>query len=174
MEVGVIIGAGIGVGSTTLAGWLASRRDDRIRREERTDARHSELGLAMRNYLAAIAAIAAELPNDRPPLQPSAIDPWLDKLAKLTGLDFIAYIVGRLLQRAMFGKRPEQLGDRLADAAAHLRLIAPPEVERYMIEGEQLSRKYEPGNERWLEDWKDYMSRMRVGFRATLDQLGAQ
>jgi hypothetical protein len=51
MEVGVIIGAGIGVGSTTLAGWLASRRDDRIRREERTDARRSELGLAMRNYL---------------------------------------------------------------------------------------------------------------------------
>jgi hypothetical protein len=174
MEVGVIIGASIGVGSTTFAGWLASRRDDRIRREERTDARHSEVGLAMRNYLAAIAAIAAELPNDRPPLQPSAIDPWLDKLAKLTGLDFIAYIVGRLLQRAMFGKRPEQLGDRLADAAAHLRLIAPPEVERYMIEGEQLSRKYEPGNERWLEDWKDYTSRMRAGFRAALDRLGAQ
>jgi hypothetical protein len=74
----------------------------------------------------------------------------------------------------MFGKRPEQLGDRLADAAAHLRLIASPEVERYMIEGEQLSRKYEPGNERWLEDWKAYTSRMRAGFRAALDQLGAQ
>lgn len=172
VEVGYIIGGVIGVGASALGYGLSSRRDDRIRAEERKAARHAELKQAMRGYLAAVDALTAEMPEDVPPKPPpSRFDSWLLKFANASSLDFVAFIIGRLLQRAMYGNRPNQLLDRLADASAHLRLIATPEVDNFMVEGEALSRAYKPRDVEWLNTWKEYRGRMRTGFREILDQL---
>jgi hypothetical protein len=55
--------------------------------------------------------------------------------------------------------------------SAHLRLVAPPEVEAYMIEGEALGRRHVAGDEAWTAEWRDFRSRMRQGFREALDGL---
>src|ERR1700727_2507587 len=174
MEAGIIIGAVIGFAGTGGVGWLAGKRDDRLREEDRKDAKRAELKAAMANYLAAIDALTLELPNDPPPTEPLAIDKWIMKMAKITGIDFVGFILARFLHRAMYGKRPAELADRLADAASYLRLIAPPEVEQYMIEGQALSQEYKPHDKQWVEGWDEFRKRMRAGFRAALDQLDAQ
>jgi hypothetical protein len=171
MEVGVIIGAGIGVSSTGLAGWWATHRDDRIRREQSDGSRRDELQQAMRAYLAAIDSLSVEMTKELVPSAPTAFDQRLLKLAKITGFDFLASIAGILLQRAMYGNRHNQLLDRLTDASAHLRLVAPPAVEDFMIEGEALTKRYRPNDEAWMDEWKAYRDRMRTGFRAALDQM---
>jgi hypothetical protein len=171
VELGYIIGPVIGAGATVLGVTLTSRRDDRIRCEGRESSRRAQLEQAMWRYLAAIDALTVEATGELPPqAQPLRIDPWLMKFAKLTGLDFIGFILSRLLQRAIYGNRHNQLADRLADASAHLRLIAPPAVEAFMVEGEELSKRHEAHDDEWLEDWMDFRRRMRAGFR---DALGA-
>jgi hypothetical protein len=86
-------------------------------------------------------------------------------------LELLAFIINHILQRAMYGNRPHQLLDRLADASAHLRLIAPPTVEHFMIEGERLANKYTPHDERWLADWREFRLSMRSGFREIFNQF---
>lgn len=170
MELGYIIGPVIGVGATVLGVTIAGKRDDRIRGEERESSRRAQLEQAMWRYLAAIDALTVEATGELPPqAQPMRIDPWVMKVAKATSLDFIGYIVSRLLQRAMYGNRHNQLTDRLADASAHLRLIAPPAVEAFMVEGEELSKRHKAHDEQWLDDWLDFRRRMRAGFREILD-----
>lgn len=71
----------------------------------------------------------------------------------------------------MYGNRHHQLLDRMTDAAAHLRLIAPPAVEALMTEGQSLADKYAPHEEQWLIDWREFRKRMRAGFREILDQF---
>jgi hypothetical protein len=169
MELGYIIGPVIGAGATVLGVTITSRRDDRIRREERESSRRAQLEQAMWRYLAAIDALTAEASDEAPPkAPPTRLDPWLMKFAKVTSLDFIAFVLSRLLQRAIYGNRHHQLIDRLADAASHLRLIAPPAVEAFMVEGEKLSKRYKAHDEKWLEDWIDFRRRMRAGFRDIL------
>jgi hypothetical protein len=173
--IGPVIGAGIGAGATVLGVTLTSRRDDRIRREERESSRRAQLEQAMWRYLAAIDALTAEAKGELPPqAQPLRIDPWLMKFAKLTSLDFIGFIISRLLQRAIYGNRHNQLTDRLADASAHLRLMAPPAVEVFMVEGDALAKRFKVHDERWLEDWLDFRRRMRAGFRDALDAQVAE
>ena len=169
--IGPVVGAGIGAGATVLGVSLTSRRDDRIRREEREDTRRAKLEQAMWRYLAAIDALTAEASGETPPpqAQPLRIDPWLMRLAKAASLDFVAFILSGLLQRAIYGNRHHQLVDRLADASAHLRLVAPPAAEAFMVEGEGLSKRYQPRDEQWLHEWMEFRSRMRAGFRAILD-----
>lgn len=168
--IGPVIGAVIGAGATVLGVTLTSRRDDRIRREERESSRRAQLEQAMWRYLAAIDALTAEASDETPPRpQPMRIDPWLMRFAKATGLDFVAFVASRLLHRAIYGNRHHQLIDRLADASSHLRLIAPPAVEVFMAEGEKLSKRFKEGDEQWLEDWRDFRRRMRAGFRDILD-----
>lgn len=174
MEVGIIIGAAIGAGTTVLGVWLNSRRDDRIRAEEYKRAQHSELLHAMRAYLAAIDAITGEMPNELVIPPPSKFDRQLVKVGNALGLDFPAAIIGRLLQRAMYGNRHHQLLDRMVDASAHLRLVATPAVEALMIDGTGIGRKYVPGDEQWLETWTDFRQRIRTGFREILDDPEAK
>ncbi len=170
MELGYIIGPVIGAGATVLGVTLSSKRDDRIRREESATARRAQLEQAMWRYLAAIDALTAEASDDPPPKpEPMRIDPFLMKVAKKTSLDFVGFILSRLLQRAIYGNRHYQLLDRLADASAHLRLICPPAVEEFMAEGEKLSKRYKPDDAHWLADWMEFRSRMRAGFREILD-----
>ncbi len=174
MELGYIIGPVIGAGATVLGVTLSSRRDDRIRREERESSRRAQLEQAMWRYLAAIDALTVEVTTDEipPKAEPTRLDPWLMKFAKLTSLDFVGFIVSRLLQRAIYGNRHHQLIDRLADASSHLRLIAPPTVEAFMVEGEELSKRHKAHDDEWLEDWLAFRRRMRAGFRDVLDARG--
>jgi hypothetical protein len=166
---GYIIGPVVGAGATALGVTLTSRRDDQIRREERESSRWAQLEQAMWRYLAPIDALTVEAKGELPPqAQPLRIDPWLMKFAKLTSLDFIGFILSRLLERAIYGNRHNQLTDRLADAS-HLRLIAPPAVEAFMVEGEELSKHHKAHDDEWLEDWLDFRRRMRAGFRDALD-----
>jgi hypothetical protein len=168
--IGPAIGGVIGVGGTLLGGTLTGKRDDRIRSEGREESRRAELKQAMWSYLGAVDALTAEMPDDHPVKpQPMFLDRWILRAAKTTGFDFLAYILGRLLQRAISGTRPHQLLDRMADASAHLRLVAPPAVEAYMIEGEALGRNYAPQDEQWLASWMEFRARMRRGFREALD-----
>jgi hypothetical protein len=170
VELGYVIGPLIGVGATVVGVSLTGKRDDRIRKEERKASRQAELKQAMRGYLAAIDALTAELPGDLVKPSPTRVDRWILRVGKATGFDFLATVIGRLLQRAMFGNRPHQLLDRLADASAALRLIAPPAVEAYMIEAETLGQGYAPQNEHWMTEWRELRRRMRTGFREVLDQ----
>jgi len=174
MEGDIIIGAAIGAGATVLGVRLNSRRDDRIRMEDRKSAQHAELLHAMHAYLAAINAITCEMPNELvvPPL--SKFDQTLVKLGDALGLAFPAAIIGRLLQRAMYGGRHHQLLDRMVDASAHLRLVATPAVEALMLDGAGVAHKYIPGDEQWLETWTDFRDRIRTGFREVLDDLDAE
>jgi hypothetical protein len=173
MELGVIVGAVIGVGGTAIGLGLNSRRDDRIRKEEREASRRDELQLAMRRFLAAVDALTAEMPEDMPAkTPPNRFDSWLLKIGTALGLDFPALIIGRLLQRGIYGKRPHELIDRLSEASAHLRLIAPPEIERILLESEGLRKRYKPHDEQWMNEWQDYRKQMRAGFRLVLDKLG--
>ncbi len=170
MELGYIIGPLIGAGATVLGVTLSGRRDDRIRREERESSHRARLEQAMWRYLASIDAVTAEATGEIPPkVSASRLDPWLMKFAKVTSLDFLGFIISRLLTRAIYGNRHNQLTDRLADASSHLRLIAPPAVETFMVEGEVLSKRYKAHDEMWLEDWLDFRRRMRQGFREVLD-----
>jgi hypothetical protein len=59
MELGYIVGAGIGAGAVLLGVVLTGRRDDRVRTEERRVAERAELRQTMRSYLAAIDALTA-------------------------------------------------------------------------------------------------------------------
>jgi hypothetical protein len=69
----------------------------------------------------------------------------------------------------MYGERPGVPLDRLADASAHLSLMAPPAVDALIAEAENLTRSYAPHDERWMADWKEYRSRLRQGFRNELE-----
>jgi len=170
VELGYIIGPVIGAGATVLGVTLSSRRDDRLRREERESSRQAQLEQAMWRYLAAIDALTVEATGELPPkAEPTRLDPWLMKFAKLTSLDFVGFVISRLLQRAIYGSRHNQLIDRLADASSHLRLIAPPAVETFMAEGEELSKCFKTHDEEWLKDWLAFRRRMRAGFRDVLD-----
>ncbi|HXB64106.1 MAG TPA: hypothetical protein VNV42_04425 [Solirubrobacteraceae bacterium] len=172
MELSYIVGAGIGAGAVLLGVVLTGRRDNRVRTEERRVAERAELRQALRSYLAAIDALTAMMPEDPPPKPPlTPLDQRLLKIARGTGLELLAFIINRILQRAMYGNRPHQLLDRLADASAHLRLIAPPTVAQFMIEGEHLANKYAPHDEQWLADWREFRKHMRSGFREALDHL---
>lgn len=168
--IGPVVGAVIAAGATVAGLTLTNRRDDRIRREEREASRHEQLRQGMSRYLAAIDSVTAEMPEDAPPKpEPMWIDPYLTKVAEAMSLDVAGFIAGRLLQRALYGSRPHQLIDQLAEAASHLRLIAPPEVEAFMVEADQLRKRYKAHDAKWLEEWMAFRRRMRAGFKDILD-----
>jgi hypothetical protein len=50
-------------------------------------------------------------------------------------IEFLVTILARLLERAMYGRRRQELNDRLTQASAHLRLVATLEVEAYIAGG---------------------------------------
>jgi hypothetical protein len=71
--VGTLIGAAI-----TIVGFgVSAVRDARTRREERDERRHTELGQAMREFLAAVDAIMVE--TEGQPVRPrlTRADRWL-------------------------------------------------------------------------------------------------
>jgi hypothetical protein len=166
---GTLIGALIVAVTTVLVFVLTGVRERRIRSDERAAAERGELQRAMREYLAATDAAVLEAEREFPRPNQTRIDRWLDRSLKGTSAEFVALIFVRLLQRAMYGRRTSEVTDRLAAASAHLRLVAPPEVEAYMVEAETVSKKHSPGDEKWMEEWRALRTRMRQGFREALD-----
>jgi hypothetical protein len=166
---GTLIGALIVAVTTVLVFMLTGRREKRIRAEERALADKGELQQAMREYLAAVDAAVLEAEREFPPPRMSRADRWIERTLDGTSMEFLALIIVRLLQRAMYGRRPGEVTDRLAAASAHLRLIAPPAVEAYMVEAEALTKEHKPSDDKWQEEWKAFRARMRQGFRQALD-----
>jgi hypothetical protein len=170
---GYIVGTLIGAGTTILGFAINAVREGRARKEERATSRQSELQQAMRAYLAAIDDLILEGQNHPVPPRRTRLDRVFEERMRGTTFEFIGHILVRLLERAIYGRRKGELLDRLSAASAHLRLIAPQEVEAYMIEGEAICPRHRPGDEKWQEEWKDFRSRMRQGFREKLDESGA-
>ncbi len=63
-----------------------------------------------------------------PPPERSRIDDMLDRVAEGTSFDIVVHIFVRVLRRAAYGRRPDDLVDGLALAATQFRLIAPESV----------------------------------------------
>jgi hypothetical protein len=84
----------------------------------------------------------------------------------------VAHVLGRLIERAVYGRRRHDLLDRLAAASAHLRLVAPPEVDAYMIKVEVLAEEHRPGDRKWIKRWRELRAEMRQGFREALHEHG--
>jgi hypothetical protein len=167
-----VIGALIATATTVLGFGLNAWREKGVRRELRRSERQGELQRAMRAYLSALDDLTLE-DETNAVVRPRLTRPerWAQKRLEGTPVDFLVTIIARLLERAMYGRRRYELNDRLTQAASHLRLAAPPEVEAYMIEGEALGRRHRAGDEAWQGEWREFRSRMRQGFREALDGL---
>src|SRR5579884_3035478 len=109
-----VVGSLIGGGFVLAGVLLTAIRDDRAREAERQARQVEKLEAAMREYLSALAAIAAETSDNPEQPKKSRIDRWLDRLAEKTSFDIVAHILMRLLRRAAYGRRPDELSDRLA------------------------------------------------------------
>ena len=168
---GYVIGALIATATTVLGFALNGWRERGVRRELRRSERQGELQRAMRAFHSALDDLTLE--DETYPVRPrlTRADRWMQERLRGTSVEFLVTIIARLLERAMYGRRRYELTDRLTQASAHLRLVAPPEVEAYMVEGEALGRRYAPGDEAWKAEWREFRSRMRQGFRAALDDL---
>jgi hypothetical protein len=91
---------------------------------------------------------------------------WLQR----TGLDVVVHICVRVLRRLAYGRRRDELADRLTLAAAELRLIAPPGVLSVM---EQIPRvdAGDPAGAAWRAEWSVVRDEIRDGFREQLAVL---
>lgn len=167
-----IAGAVIGAGAVLAGVLITIGRDSRIRKEERNATKRRELQQAMQEYLAALDALMLEADDFPVPIRQTRVDRWVAKEVRGTTLEFLLHLIYRLLKRVVYGHRHDDLSDRLVAASAHLRLVAPPAVEQYMVEGESLGKEHRDGDEQWKERWKEFRSRMRTGFREALDDPG--
>lgn len=151
-----------------LGGVLAMVRESFVRGAERREAKAAKLEAAMREYLAALDAITVEAENAPIPPKKNRFDRWLERKAQGTTLDFIGTLLARLLHRAVSGQRVVMLGDRLALAAAQLRLIAPESVLAIMQEVEEATKRAGPAGEHWPREWRLIRDDVRTGFRREL------
>lgn len=170
---GYVVGSLIG-GGFVLAGVLVTAiRDDRARKSERQAERTAKLENAMREYLAALDAIALEGMDTPPAPAPSRTDKALDWLAKQTSLDTVAHILVRVLRRAAYGRRRDDLVDRMTLAATQLRLIAPGSVLAIMREIDEATKDGDPSDAEWYGRWKEMRGPVRDRFREELAAVTA-
>jgi len=170
---GYVIGSLIGAGAVLLGALLTAQRQKRTREAEREAAQRAELKNALREYLAALDALTNELADHPRQPKPTRLDRALDRAASRAGLPVIGFLILRLVHRAVYGQRHHVLSDRIVNAASLLRLIAPPGVEAYMQEAEEVAARWAPGDEAWREEWSVLRARVRAGFRRELDALSA-
>jgi hypothetical protein len=161
-------GAFIG-GGFVLAGVLVTTvRDAITRKAEHRAVFAARLEGAMREYLAVLDALASEV-SDMPAVpKQTALDRWLDRVAERTSFDIITHIVLRVLRRAVYGKRPDELVDRMALASTQLRLIAPDSVLAIMREIDAATERAGPGGVGWHREWKSMRDHVRGAFRKEL------
>jgi hypothetical protein len=165
-----IVGAIIGAGAVLAGVLITIIRDGRIRKEDRLAANRRELQQAMQEYMAALDAAILEADDFPAPLRQTAVDQWFAKEVRGTLIESFLHLIYRLLKRAVYGHRLDDLSDRLVAASAHLRLVAPPAVEEYMREAEALGKEHRASDEDWKEKWKALRAKMRQGFREALDE----
>ncbi len=122
--------------------------------------------------MAALDASILEVEDFPVPPRVSAMDRWFDKQVEGTVFDVVRHIIVRVLKRAVYGRRHDDLSDRLVGAAARLRLVAPPEVEALMREAETLASKHRVGDPHLIKQWKPLRDRMRQEFKDALDGDG--
>ncbi|MEA2188498.1 MAG: hypothetical protein QOK16_3509 [Solirubrobacteraceae bacterium] len=165
---GYVIGSLIGAGAVLLGSLLTGHREQRVRVAEREASRRAELKTAMREYLAALDAVTNELRDQLAQPTPTRVDRSLDRAMQRAGLQVVVFMIGRLLNRAVYGRRHEVLADELMVAAAHLRLVAPPAVADLMREVEEVALEYSSGDEQWQATWMLLRARVRAEFRSQL------
>jgi hypothetical protein len=152
--IGVALGGALSFGGQ----WLLDRSGyDR--------AREVELQVAMREFLAAVDAVMFEASGEMQAPELNRLDRKLVAVTKLLGMDFVGEIAARILQRLIYGQRPQQLVDRMGAATAHLRLIAPPEIDAILLELDGLGKRYKQGDHAWQAEWTAFRTRMRAAFR---------
>jgi hypothetical protein len=164
------IGGAIISAASAILGYTANMLQQRHNRKtERDIAYQTELQRAMREYLAALDALTLEASDHPVKPRPTRIELWLERVIKGTVFEFVGHILVRLVQRAVYGRRLNDLSDRLVAASAHLRLVAPTIVDDYMREAESIGKEHRPGDEQWNERWTKFRLRMRQVFREVLD-----
>lgn len=168
-----VTGAAISATSAALGYGANALRERGARREAARAARSTELHQAMREYMAALDAVMLEAEDFPAPVHQSALDRWFERKVEGTIIDYIGYMFVRLLKRLVFGRRHDDLSDRLVAATARLRLVAPPDVEALMSEVETLAREHRTGGSQLIERWKPLHDRMRLEFKDALDGDGS-
>jgi hypothetical protein len=144
---GVLVGALATISASGLQMFGASR----IRKADDRATHRSELAGAMREYLTVLDLVVEEL-RGVPNHPKSRIGSRLDRQL---------YAIAR-------GTRQQELADRLAAAAAHLRLVAPDDVDELMQKVQAHTRGYEAGDDKWFADWVTLRAEVRDGFKAAL------
>jgi hypothetical protein len=163
-----VVGSLVGGGFVLLGVTVTALRDVHVRRSERRAADAARLMAAMREYLAALDALAWEVSDMPNPPKPGRIDRWLDDVAERTGFDVMVHIFVRMLRRTAYGSRPDQLVDRLAIASTELRLIAPESVLAIMRTIDDLTERPGPMAKSWVEGWRSIRDQTRTAFRLEL------
>jgi hypothetical protein len=168
-----VVGSFIGGGFVLVGAALAMVRETFTRKAERRLAHATELGNAMREYLAALDAIAIE--SEDMPEQPAItrIDRWLDRQSRRFGLDVLVHIIVRILRRTAYGRRHDELFDRVVLAATQLRLIASPAVLVTMRDIEAVTKRAGPTGQYWNREWMAIRDQVRDEFRKELASAGA-
>jgi hypothetical protein len=169
-----VVGALIGGGTTVLGFALSAVREGRIRKEASREASRAELKLAMREYLASLDQIVRERV-----FYPADVDHmpvwvrWterlpLERVLRGSVIEYAAIIILRMIQRAAYGPRLDEVTDRLTAASTHLRLIGTPRVYEGMEEASELLATYADDAE-WKAKWGALRASLRQRFRIELE-----
>ena len=162
-----VVGSVVGGGFVLAGVLLTTIRDVFARRAERRSASAARLEAAMREYLAALDALAYEVSDTPVPPKQNQLDRILDLAAERTGFDIVVHILVRILLRIAYGRRHNELVDRLALASAQLRLIAPDSVLAIMREIDAATES-SPTGPGWHQRWQGMRDRVRGAFREEL------
>ncbi|MGD0455772.1 MAG: hypothetical protein ABSB69_19480 [Solirubrobacteraceae bacterium] len=168
-----VTGAAVSATSIALGYGANALRERGSRREAAKAARSTELHQALREYMAALDAVMLEVEDFPAPLRENALDRWVERRLEGTPVDVFGHLFGRWVKRRAYGRRHDDLSDRLVAAAARLRLVAPPQVEALMREVESLAREHRAGGPQLMERWRPLRERLRQEFKGALDGQGA-
>ena len=141
-----VTGAAISASSAAIGYGANALRERGARKETTRAARSTELHQVLREYMAALDASVMEVEDFPMPPKVTALDRWVESRLRGTLLDLARHLIVRLLKRLVYGRRHDDLSDRLVAASARLRLVAPPQVDALMEEVETLARKYPVGD----------------------------
>jgi hypothetical protein len=164
-----VVGGLIGAGGALVVWALATLREYFVEKHRRQDHERTVLKGALVDYLAALDSLMAEVFEQPSVPVPNVIDQALDSLFKRLGIDWVVIFFVRTLQRIAYGDRPGRLLDRLAEASAHLRLVAPAEILNLMRELEELTGRHRSGDSDWRDEWRGRRDDLRKVARQAVD-----
>jgi hypothetical protein len=172
-----IAGGLIGALSALLVWSLTTVREHQAEKKRQHEFNRTALRAALANYLAALDSLMSD-ELARPPEAPlteveRTVFSFLDRMrvdAILMWLGVVAFLmwIERVVRWIGYGRRPEALHDRMAQASAELRLIASPEVLELMQRVDDFRSKPPPYRVR-RDEWIATREILRSGFRGALD-----